>query len=317
MTDPAPLAADVRGLSRRFGDVVALADVSLTLTTGAVHGLLGRNGAGKTTLMQILAGHLPASGGRVEVLGRDPWEDAETMRRVSLIREAQAYPNNFRVRHVLRAASWFHPNWDAGYAERLAAEFELPPNRTMTKLSRGMLSAVGIVVGLASRAPLTLFDEPYLGLDAPSRHRFYDHLLADLAEHPRTVLVSTHLIDEIADLLEHVVLLERGRVLLQAETDDLRSRAATVIGPGPEVEAAVAGAGVLSRERLAGTTRATVRHRDRLTLPADSSVRLEPVSLQQLVVHLTAAGSASGPTPEPGSDPDGAGSAHRVEGVTR
>jgi ABC-2 type transport system ATP-binding protein len=259
--------------------------------------------------LQVLAGHLLPTSGGAEVFGRTPFEDATTMRRTCLVREGQRYPDGYRVHHVLRAAALCFPRWDAANAARLVAEFELPTGRSMTKLSRGMLSAVGVVVGLASRAPLTLFDEPYLGLDAVARQRFYDHLLADVAAEPRTVLLSTHLIDEIADLLEYVVVIDRGRVVVQGEADALRREAVVLTGPAPEVEAAVdaaiggrdsrsvvdgsvidrtVDAAVLARERLGGTTRAIVRLGAGPAPMPSATVRVEPLSLQRLVVHLTA-----------------------------
>ena len=130
----------------------------------------------------------------------------------------------------------FYPNWSEELARQLLTDFDLPLQRRIRKLSRGMRSAVGIVIGLAARAELTLFDEPYAGLDAVARQLFYDRLLADFAEHPRTVVLSTHLIDEVADLLEHVVVLDRGRVVLDAPADDVRGTAMTVSGPVTAVE---------------------------------------------------------------------------------
>ena len=301
-------AVRVDRLSRRYRYVAALDDLTVTLREGAVHGLLGRNGAGKTTLLQILAGLVPPTGGRAEVFGADPFENAGVVSRICLVRESQKYPDGYRVRHVLRAAALLLPHWDAAYAARLADDFQLPPGRPVAKLSRGMLSAVGAVVGLASRAPLTLFDEPYLGMDAVSRQRLGDHLLADVAVHPRTVVISTHLIDEIADLLEHVVVLDRGRLVLAAGTDDLRTEAVTVTGAASDVEATVAAAEVLARERLGSVTRATVRTAGaRLDAPPGAAVRVEPVSLQRLVVHLTAPSghltAPSGPAGTSGPQP--------------
>jgi len=299
-SDPArPSPLDVEGVTHRFGGVLALDGVAFRLDEPGIHGLLGRNGAGKTTLLQILAGHLRPGAGRVEVFGHDPFERAGTQAQLCLVREGQRHPDGFRVHHVLRAAALFFPHWDAGYAARLAADFELPPRRAVTKLSRGMLSAVGVVVGLASRAPLTLFDEPYLGLDAVARQHFYDQLLADVAAHPRTILLSTHLIDEIADLLQHVVVIDHGRVILRADADDLRREAVALTGPADDVEAVVGnllGTGpgtALARERLGGVARVTVRVGGTApVLPPGSAVRVEPVSLQRLVVHLTSSPAA-------------------------
>src|SRR4051812_14686763 len=180
------------------------------------------------------------------------------------------------------------PHWDRAYADSLVEDFQLPLNRKIKKLSRGMLSALGVIIGLASRAPLTLFDEPYLGLDAVARQLFYDRLLADYAEHPRTVVLSTHLIDEVSDLIEHVVLLDHGRVLLDGDTDALRGDAVTVTGPAGVVGAFVAGYDVLHREELGGVARVTVRGvTDR---PDLAGLSYEPVSLQQLVVRTAQGG---------------------------
>ena len=153
-----------------------------------------------------------------------------------------------------------------------------------------MTSAVGIVIGLAARAPLTFFDEPYLGLDAVARDLFYRRLLADYAEHPRTVVLSTHLIDEVADLIEHVVLIDRGRVVLDEDADELRSRAVVVSGPVRTVEAFTSGFEVLHSETLANFARTTVAtdlDDAERAHAADAGLDLSPVSLQQLIVHRT------------------------------
>jgi hypothetical protein len=148
--------------------------------------------------MRILAGHEFASAGIVTVLGASPVMDDALLHRMVFIREDQRYPDTgswpaFQIQHALRAASWFYPNWDGELAEALLADFSLPAGRAVKRLSRGMRSALGIVLGLAARAKVTLFDEPYAGLDPVARQLFYERLLADYAEHPRTVLLSTHL----------------------------------------------------------------------------------------------------------------------------
>jgi ABC-2 type transport system ATP-binding protein len=205
------------------------------------------------------------------------------------VREEQAYPD-FRVGHAIRVASWFYPNWSAELAEQLLADFELPLNRRIKRLSRGMRSAVGIVIGLAARAELTLFDEPYAGLDAVARQLFYDRLLADYVEHPRTIVLSTHLIDEVADLLEHVVMLDHGRVALDAPAEEIRGTAMTVSGPAVAVAEFVAGGRVWHRQQLA--SRASVVVPGPLDAAAQARARalhlsLEPLSLQQLLVHAS------------------------------
>jgi ABC-2 type transport system ATP-binding protein len=278
--------AVVQGVTMRFREHTALTDVSTVIERDAITGLLGRNGAGKTTLMQLLTGHRVPSNGSVEVFGARPYENDAVLSRMAFIKEGQRYPDLFRVRDALDAAAMLFPNWDDDLARSLLRDFDLPEKRTIKKLSRGMNSAVGIVIGLASRAELTLFDEPYLGLDAVARQLFYDRLLADYAEHPRTILLSTHLIEEIADLLEHVVLLDHGRIVLDDDTESLRSSAVTVSGPRAQVEAFGARHDVLHSEFLAGSGRAVVRLRYDDD-PAATGLTWEATPLQQLVVSMS------------------------------
>jgi len=280
---------EVNGLTKRFGNVVALDDVTLSVQPGAITGLLGRNGAGKTTLMQTITGQDFATSGDVRVFGEHPVENARVLSRVSFIKESQKYPDEFRPKHVFRCAPWFYENWDAEFADRLIDDFQLPVNRRIKKLSRGQLSAVGVIVGLAARTPLTFFDEPYLGLDAVARQIFYDRLLADYAEHPRTVILSTHLIDEVANLLEHVVVIDKGRIIMDESAETARDSATTIVGPRSAVEAFIADRTVLHREGIGGLASVTV---DRLDADerrdaAAAGLELAPVSLQQLIVRRT------------------------------
>ena len=276
-------------LGRRYRDQIALDDVSLTVEPGTVTGLLGRNGAGKTTLMRIVTGQESPTTGAIRVFGQVPAENEAVLRRMVFVREEQSYPD-FRVRHAIRVASLFYPNWSEELAQQLLADFDLPPQRRIKKLSRGMRSAVGIVIGLAARAELILFDEPYAGLDAVARQLFYDRLLAELAEHPRTVVLSTHLIDEVADLLEHVVMLDRGRVVLDRPANDVRGTAMTVSGPATAVEEFVAGRAIWHRQRLG--SRASVTVPGPLDFATQAHARalhlsVEHLSLQQLLLHAS------------------------------
>ncbi|TQM97801.1 ABC-2 type transport system ATP-binding protein, partial [Microbacterium lacticum] len=251
---------------------------------------LGRNGAGKTTLMSILTAQNFATSGTARVFGADPYENAVVLQRICFVRESQKYPEDALPTHAFRMASLFFPNWDQGFADELVAAFELPLKTRIKKLSRGQLSAVGVIIGLASRAEITFFDEPYLGLDAVARQLFYDRLIEDYAEHPRTVILSSHLIDEVSNLIERVVVIDGGRILLDEETDAVRSRAATIVGDAAVVEAFAAGREVIHRESLGHVTSVTVLGEltaaDRAALQA-SGLDLAPVSLQQLIVRLT------------------------------
>lgn len=280
---------EVENLTKRYGSLAAVDDVTVSVRENAIYGLLGRNGAGKTTLMSLLTGQEFATSGRIRVLGESPVENAHVLQRLSFIKESQRYPDDFRVKHVFRSAPWFFANWDAAYADQLIEEFRLPVGQRIKKLSRGQLSSIGVIVGLASRAPITFFDEPYLGLDAVARQLFYDRLLEDYAEHPRTVILSTHLIDEVANLLEHVLVIDRGRILVDESADELRGRATALVGPASALDTFVAGRDVLQRDRIGGLASVTVAGLTGEEKKAASAAGLElaPVSLQQLIVRMT------------------------------
>ena len=280
---------EVSDLTKRFKGTTAVDAVSFAVEENTIYGLLGRNGAGKTTLMQLLTGQEFASSGEVRVFGESPVENAAVLQRTSFIKESQKYPDDFKPEHVFRSAPWFFPNWDDAFAERLIDDFRVPLKRRIKKLSRGQLSSIGVIVGLASRAPLTFFDEPYLGLDAVARQIFYDRLLEDYGDHPRTVILSTHLIDEVSNLLEHVLVIDEGKLLIDEDAESLRGSATTVVGTRQGVDAFVADREVLHRDGIGGLASVTVGRlspQDRARA-AETGLELSPVSLQQLVVRLT------------------------------
>ena len=280
---------EARGLTKRYRGITAVDGVDFQIARDSITGLLGRNGAGKTTLMHLLTGQEFATSGSISVAGGNPVENPAVLQHTCFIKESQRYPDDFKPKHVFAAAPGFFPNWDADFARDLAAEFRLPVDRRIKKLSRGQLSSVGIIVGLASRAPITIFDEPYLGLDAIARQGFYDRLLADYAEHPRTVILSTHLIDEVGALLEHALVIDNGRIIIDSPVDALRAHAATIAGPADAVERAIGQLEVLHRERLGGFVSATVAGVTERALAEARSAGLEvgPVSLQQLIIRQT------------------------------
>lgn len=278
-------------VTKRYGDFTALDDITIELGEDRITGLLGRNGAGKSTFMQVATARTFATSGRVRLFGEEPYENAAVLDRVCFIGESQAYPQAHRIRHVLESGQIAFPHWDRTLADDLVGEFGLRADQHVRKLSRGQRSAVGVILGLASRAPLTFFDEPYLGLDAVARQLFYDRLLVDYAEHPRTIVLSTHLIDEVSDLIEHVVVLDRGRVIMDSDAESLRGSAVVVAGPRGAVEAFAQEHDVLHREDLGGFVRMTLRGASPESA-RHHGLTLEPVSLQQLVVRSTGAASA-------------------------
>ncbi|KQX60811.1 ABC transporter ATP-binding protein [Paenibacillus sp. Root444D2] len=281
---------EVKGLTKSYGQVNAVDYVSFTIEANKIYGLLGRNGAGKTTIMHMISSQQFATSGELKVFGEEPYENSRVLNQICFIKESQKYPDSFRVIDVIEVARTLFPNWDHAYAHALIEDFRLPLKRKIKKLSRGMLSSVGIVVGLASRAPLTIFDEPYLGLDAVARILFYDRLLEDYAEFPRTVILSTHLIDEVSRLLEHVLVIDNGKLIMNEDADALRGRACTVSGLATAVDSFTRGKELLERTAIGAAASATIlgalSDRDRKEAEG-MGLEFAPVSMQQLIVHLT------------------------------
>ncbi|ACZ32322.1 ABC transporter related protein [Xylanimonas cellulosilytica DSM 15894] len=288
----ATLSGDVLRLGNRGpGGVNALDSASLTLRPGVITGILGRNGAGKTTLLQLLAGYVRPTSGSV-VVGpqgqeEDPWENPWTASGTQLVRESGDLMTDERVSANLWHYAAVRPDWDADLAGRLLDLFEIDTRRKPTALSRGKRSALGATIGLASRAPLTIFDEVYLGMDAPTRYAFYDEILADYAAHPRTILLSSHLVEEVERLFEDVVVLHRGRVLLAEPAEIMRERGHSLTGPAAAVDRLAAGRRVLHRQQLGSTVQVTLEGQADDGAARAAGVDVGAVPLQDLVVRLT------------------------------
>lgn len=283
-------AIDVRGVTRRYRSATALDQVSVSFEKDMIHGLLGRNGAGKTTLMSVITAQDWPDAGEIRVLGQRPHENEQVLPHICFVREEQQYFDDAKAHHAFQAAAMSFPNWDQELCDRLAGDFRVPEKTRIKKMSRGQRSAVGVIIGIASRAEITFFDEPYMGLDAVARQLFYDRLLEDYAQHPRTIVLSSHLIDEIAHLIENVVLIDGGRIILDEPVEQLRDRAVTLVGRADAVAEIAAGREILHEETMGRMSRATVlgalddgerRRVDEL------DIDIVPVSLQQLVVRLT------------------------------
>lgn len=289
----AGLAVETRGLTQTFGSTNALESVDLTVRPGTITGLIGRNGAGKSTLVSLIAGLRRPSAGEVLVDGEPIFENPRGMAGTQLIRESGDAFDDEKVRTTLRWYADLRPNWDGELAGRLVDAFDLDVKKKASKLSRGQRSTLGAIIGLASRAPLTIFDETYLGMDATNRQMFYDAILADYAEHPRTIILSSHLIGEVEQMFEDVIVLDGGRVRMAGTADEIRTRGLTLVGRTSAVDEIASGRTVLSRTTLGPTAQLTVfleAGDDAAHLAQEASaagVALEAPGLQDLFVHLT------------------------------
>lgn len=284
-------AVEVRDLTIRYGETVAVDGLSVKLDGGKIYGLLGRNGSGKTSVLSAVAAFRKAASGTVLVDGAEPFENAAVTRQVCFVRDRVDAQDTDRVSTAFQMARALRPNWDEEYARSLMERFDVPLKKRIGALSRGAKSAVSVTIGLAARAPVTIFDEAYLGMDAPSRYAFYDELLSDYIAHPRTIIISTHLIEEVASLFEQVVIIDKGRLVAHDETEALRARGVSVTGPADAVAEFTAGRTVLGEQRLGGTSSTTIYGQlsdEERARAAAAGLELGPVGLQDLFVHLTA-----------------------------
>lgn len=276
----------IRNLNKSFGKKHVLHDITVNFAPNRVHGLLGANGVGKTTLMSVILNHKFRSSGEILIDGEDPRENAKVLERTCFIHEDQKFHDDDTPASLLRILPTFYPNWDGELARRLASRFHLPMGTRAVKLSRGQRSGLVIVIALAARAPYTFMDEPYLGLDPGHRALFYEEFARAMAEHPRTVILSTHLIDEVSDLLENVVMLEDGRVTVDADIDQARDSAFVLRGLEPVVRELVGGRRILREHRLGNILSVTIdgtATEDDHRRADDANVSVEPVTLQELV----------------------------------
>ncbi|WP_185830493.1 ABC transporter ATP-binding protein [Siminovitchia terrae] len=281
---------EIKQLEKAYGSFKAVQNVHFSIQKNKIYGLLGRNGAGKTTLMKMITAQIFPTSGDIKVFGEIPFENSKVLNQICFIKESQQYPINFTVQDVLDVSKSLFPNWNNDLAYSLISDFNLPLKRRIKKLSRGMLSSVGIVIGLASRAPLTVFDEPYLGLDAVSRGIFYDRLMEDYVKNPRTIILSTHLIDEVSNLLEHVLVIKDGELMIDQDAEELRGMAYTVTGRSAQVEAYLAGKEIVHQEPFGGLLSATVIGNGNSSDQKQAEtcgLEVTPVSLQQLIIYLT------------------------------
>ena len=215
---------EVAGLCRRFGRTLAAENISMRVSRGSVFGLVGENGAGKTTLIRHLLGLLRAESGSVRVFGLDPVADPPgVLGRIGYLSEQRDLPSWMRVDELMRYTAAFYPKWDRGYAEELRAQFGLPPDAKLRTLSRGQEARAGLLAALGHRPELLVLDEPSSGLDPIVRRDILEAIIRTVADEGRTVLFSSHLLDEVERVCDHIALLAEGRVVLNGPLDEIKA----------------------------------------------------------------------------------------------
>lgn len=273
-----------------YGDFKALDNISMTLDSGKIYGLIGRNGAGKSTLLSLLASYMEPTSGSITVGGEKPFENANLMSKITFVHQTNYSEETETVKGMLESAERYRPNFDRQYADQLVELFKLPLKTQMKQLSNGMQSALNVTIGLANRTPITIFDEAYVGMDAPTREIFYKQLLEDHAEHPRTIILSTHLVSEMDYLFERVIIINRGKLITYMPIDELIEQGLSVTGAIQEVDAFVRDMKQLSTQQLGGTKSVMIYGELTDMMRREATQRgleIGPVSLQDLFIHLT------------------------------
>lgn len=211
-------------VSRRFGQKKALHSVTLSFPRGAVYGLVGANGAGKTTVIRHILGLLRAQWGSVRVFGLDPVAEPVTvLSRIGYLSEENDLPGWMRVDELIRYSRAFYSSWDDAYADELRRAFGLDPGARIRNLSRGQKARAGLIVALAHRPELLVLDEPSSGLDPIVRRDILGAVLRTIAHEGRTVLFSSHLLDEVEEVADHVTMISEGRILLSAPLAEIKA----------------------------------------------------------------------------------------------
>ena len=233
MSEPVIAVTD---LTRRFGDKTALSSVTLSIPRGGVYGLVGENGAGKTTLIKHILGLLRAEHGAVRVFGLDPVADpVGVLSRIGYLSELNDLPGWMRVDELIRYSRAFYAGWDAAYAEELRQMFGLDPASRVKSLSKGQKARMGLLIALAYRPELLVLDEPSSGLDPVVRRDILEAIIRTIADEGRTVLFSSHLLDEVERVADHVTMLNHGTVALSAPLQALKA-SRTVDGRVPTLD---------------------------------------------------------------------------------
>lgn len=279
-----------KNLVKTYNKTDVLKNIDLEIGQGKIYGLIGRNGAGKTTLLSILTAQNPATGGSVCYDGMPVWENQEVLDHLCFSREINPVtsfgPNQMKVKEYLRIASVFYPNWDKQMAGELVTLFQLDVKKKISKLSKGMMSMLTIIVALASKSDITIMDEPVAGLDIVAREQFYRLVLDEYAKSGRTFVISTHIIEEAADIFEEVIILKDGSVLCKENTQELLERCCHVSGNAIDVDAACAGLELHRVQNMGRSKGVTVLLQKGQKLADGYNVTVQPVSLQELFLAL-------------------------------
>lgn len=229
-------AIEVKNVCHSFKDKVICDNINIKFEKDKIYGLLGKNGAGKSTLINIITNQLICDSGDINIFGKNINEDISGLENICVVREKEFYDPAYKVKDILKSYSYYFKDYDYELEDRLCKLFEINKKLVYKKLSRGMKSMVSNITGICSNSPITIFDEPTIGLDAVNRQEFYNILLESYMNSNRTIIISTHLITEIEELLEKVVIIKDGNVKVDDYIDDVREKSYYITGKKEDLQ---------------------------------------------------------------------------------
>lgn len=281
------LLLEARGISKTFGTAAALKETSVSFDSEGIYGIIGRNGAGKTTLLNVLMSRIFPDSGVVLLAGKDISSyPGHASGLCCYMPEGEVFPERFRIRDFLSLGGSVWREFSHEYADRLCRLLSLDPLKRYGALSRGHRSIFRIILGLASRAEITVFDEPVLGLDAAARDIFYSELIDEFSANPRLFIVSTHYIEESADLFNEAVIIEQGSVIRKAPVEDILAGVVYVTGSTDKVRDFIKGSQVLHFRTLHDTATAVIETGG-INMQQVPGIRISPMTVRKLFIHLT------------------------------
>ena len=282
-------AIQIKNITKSYREVTALDDVSISFEFGRIYGFLGRNGAGKSTLINIIANRIFADRGEVLIDGAPAKENMGIHEKLFCMSEADLYDRDLRVKDHFKWTGSFYDGFDLNKASELSRKFNLDTKKRFKALSKGYQSIFKLIIALSLNVPYVIFDEPVLGLDANHRELFYSLLLKEFENNERTFIIATHLIEEVYGVIEEVVLIDKGRVILQESVDTLLERGYSVSGLAGEVDRYCEGRNVIGCDELGGLKIAYVLG-EKAVLPQGGSLQITAMNLQKLFVKMTGKG---------------------------
>lgn len=280
------MSIEVKNISKNFGNTRALNQVTLTFEENKIYGLLGRNGAGKSTLLNIITNRIFADEGNVLVNGENSKENDKALNKIYMMGEKNYYPPAMKIKDIFYWSKEFYPSFDMEYANKLADLFQLNTNKKVKELSTGYNSIFKDIIGLSVNTPYVLFDEPVLGLDANHRELFYTLLIEKYSLSPSTFIISTHLIEEVSNIIEEIIIIKDGEIIKNETKESLMSQGYTVSGKASLVDEYIEGKEIIGVDSIGGLKSAYVMGKvNKESIP--DGLEVTRMDLQKLFVQLT------------------------------